>query len=143
MRPEDLPEVLTIEKLCFSNPWSQDVFLGEIQNKTISFPLVIIHLEDRKVIGYIIFWLIGDEAQINNVAIQPDYQGKGYGEQAMRYVIERLRERQARLVTLEVRTSNRPAIALYRKLGFNILGIRKDYYSNPAEDAYLMGLDLN
>jgi len=69
MRPEDLPEVLTIEKLCFSNPWSQDVFLGEIQNKTISFPLVIIHLEDRKVIGYIIFWLIGDEAQINNVAI--------------------------------------------------------------------------
>jgi ribosomal-protein-alanine N-acetyltransferase len=93
--------------------------------------------------GYIIFWLIGDEAQINKVAIQPASQGKGYGEQALRYVIERLRESQARLVTLEVRTSNRPAIALYRKLGFNILGIRKDYYSNPAEDAYLMGLNLN
>ncbi len=143
MRPEDLKEVLAIEKVCFSNPWTADTFLGEIQNKSISFPLAIIHLEDRKIIGYIIFWLIGNEAQINNVAIHPDYQGKGYGELAMRYVVEHLRESGAELVTLEVRTSNRPAIALYRKLGFQIIGIRKDYYTNPVEDAYLMGLTLD
>lgn len=143
MRPEDLPGVLTIEKLCFSNPWSRDTFLGEIQNKAISFPLVAIHLEDRKIIGYIIFWLIGGEAQINNVAIHPDYQGKGYGELAMRYVLDRLRENKAHLVTLEVRTSNHPAVSLYRKLGFDIMGRRQDYYTNPVEDAYLMGLSLN
>ncbi|MBP8601509.1 MAG: ribosomal protein S18-alanine N-acetyltransferase [Candidatus Saccharicenans sp.] len=143
MRPEDLREVLAIEKLCFSNPWSYDVFLGEIQNKALSFPIVVINLEERKIIGYIIFWLIGDEAQINNVAIHPDYQGKGYGELTLRYVIERLGENKAQLVTLEVRTSNRPAISLYRKLGFDIFGIRKNYYTNPVEDAYLMGLILN
>ena len=109
MRPEDLKEVLAIEKVCFSNPWTADTFLGEI----------------------------------NNVAIHPDYQGKGYGELAMHHVLEHLRESGAQLVTLEVRTSNRPAIALYRKLGFQIIGIRKDYYTNPVEDAYLMGLTLD
>jgi len=143
MRPEDLKEVLAIEKVCFSNPWTAETFLGEIQNKSISFPLSVIQLEDKKIIGYIIFWLIGNEAQINNVAIHPDYQGKGYGELALRYVLEHLRENGAQLVTLEVRTSNRPAISLYRKLGFQIIGIRKDYYTNPVEDAYLMGLTLS
>lgn len=143
MREEDLPEVLTIERLCFSNPWSEDTFRGEIQNKAISSPLVVIHPEDKKIIGYVIFWQIGDEAQINNVAIHPDYQGQGFGEQAMRYVLERLRENGVHFVSLEVRVSNLPALTLYRKLGFSILGVRKEYYTNPIEDAYVMGLMLD
>lgn len=138
-----MPEVLTIEQLCFSNPWSKDTFRGEIQNKAISFPLVVIHQLDKKIIGYIIFWQIGDEAQINNVAIHPDYQGQGFGEMAMRYVLERLRENGVHFVSLEVRVSNLPALTLYRKLGFSILGVRKNYYSNPVEDAYVMGLMLD
>lgn len=143
MREEDLPEVLTIERLCFSNPWSEDTFRGEIQNKAISFPLVVINTEDKKIIGYVIFWQIGDEAQINNVAIHPDYQGQGFGEQAMRYVLERLRENGVHFVSLEVRVSNLPALTLYRKLGFSILGVRKEYYTNPVEDAYVMGMMLD
>jgi ribosomal-protein-alanine N-acetyltransferase len=143
MREEDLAEILTIERICFSNPWSQDTFRGEIQNKAISFPLVVIYPGDKKIIGYVIFWQIGDEAQINNVAIHPDYQGKGFGEQTLRYVLERLRENGIHFVSLEVRVSNLPALRLYRKLGFTVLGIRKEYYTNPVEDAYVMGLMLD
>jgi ribosomal-protein-alanine N-acetyltransferase len=143
MREEDLTEILTIERICFSNPWSQDTFRGEIQNKAISFPLVVIYPGEKKIIGYVIFWQIGDEAQINNVAIHPDYQGKGFGEQTLRYVLERLRENGIHFVSLEVRVSNLPALRLYRKLGFTVLGIRKEYYTNPVEDAYVMGLMLD
>jgi len=143
MREEDLSEVLTIEQLCFSNPWSKETFQGEIQNKAISYPLVLIHREKKKVIGYIIFWQIGDEAQINNVAIHPEYQGQGFGELALRSVLERLKENRVHFVSLEVRASNQPALSLYKKLGFTILGIRKDYYTRPLEDAYVMGLSLD
>ncbi|HEK84738.1 MAG: ribosomal protein S18-alanine N-acetyltransferase [Candidatus Saccharicenans sp.] len=143
MREDDLPEVLEIERLCFSNPWSQETFRGEIQNKAISFPLVIIDKGSKRIIGHIVFWQVRDEAQINNVAIHPDFQGQGWGELALRYVLGKLRESGVHFVSLEVRVSNQPAIKLYRKLGFQILGVRKDYYTNPQEDAYLMGLMLD
>ncbi|MBC7349051.1 MAG: ribosomal protein S18-alanine N-acetyltransferase [Candidatus Aminicenantes bacterium] len=143
MREEDLPEVVAIENLCFPNPWSRETFLGEIQNRAISFPLVVVHRERKKIAGYVIFWQIGDEAQINNVAIHPDFQGQGLGELAIRYVLDRLKENGVRFVSLEVRVSNHRALSLYRKLGFSILGVRKEYYSRPVEDAYVMGLILS
>lgn len=142
MREDDLPEVLAIEKLCFPNPWSRETFLGEIQNRAISFPLVLVHREQKRIAGYVIFWQIGDEAQINNVAVHPDFQGQGLGELVMRYVLNRLKENGVHFVSLEVRVSNHRALALYRKLGFSILGVRKEYYSRPVEDAYVMGLVL-
>jgi ribosomal-protein-alanine N-acetyltransferase len=143
MREEDLPEVLAIENLCFSNPWSQETFKGEIQNKAISFPLVVVHSEMKMVIGYVIFWKIGDGAQINNLAIHPDFRRQGLGELTMLYVIERLKENGVRFISLEVRASNQPAQELYRKLGFSVLGVRRGYYTRPVEDAYLMGLWLD
>ncbi|MCI4445999.1 MAG: ribosomal protein S18-alanine N-acetyltransferase [Candidatus Aminicenantes bacterium] len=142
MREDDLPEVLNIERLCFSNPWSKETFRAEIQNKAISFPLVVIDTSSKRIVGYIIFWQIRDEAQINNVAIHPDYQGRGWGEIALRYVLNRLQESGVNFVTLEVRVSNQPALKLYHKLGFKVIGIRKDYYTNPVEDAYVMDLIL-
>ncbi|MDI6845330.1 MAG: ribosomal protein S18-alanine N-acetyltransferase [Candidatus Saccharicenans sp.] len=143
MREEDLSEVLAIEKLCFSNPWSREVFLGEIQNRAISFPLVLVHRQEKRIVGYIIYWQIGDEAQINNVAVHPDFQGQGFGELAMRHVLDGLRENGVHFVSLEVRASNYRAQSLYRKLGFSIMGVRKGYYSSPVEDAYVMGLILS
>lgn len=143
MREEDLPEVLAIEELCFPNPWSRETFLGEIQNRAISFPLVVVHRQQKRIAGYVIFWQIGDEAQVNNVAIHPDFQGQGLGELAMRHVLDRLKENGVHFVSLEVRVSNHRALSLYRKLGFSILGVRKDYYSRPVEDAYVMGLVLD
>jgi ribosomal-protein-alanine N-acetyltransferase len=142
MKTVDLPEVLAIEALSFSNPWSEATFRGEIQNTGISFPMIILHESDSRVAGYIIYWQIGDEVQINNVAVHPDFRRQGLGEAALKLVFKQVRERDAKHVMLEVRTSNTPALTLYRKLGFEIIGVRKGYYTNPSEDAFVMRLSL-
>lgn len=142
MKETDLAAVRTIESLSFSNPWSETTFRGEIQNTSISFPLVVVRKPEDTVVGYIIFWHIRDDVQVNNIAVHPDFRGKGIGEALMRHVIDKVRANGATFVTLEVRPSNAGAVALYRKLGFEILGTRKNYYTNPDEDAYLMGLVL-
>lgn len=142
MKEDDLPAVRTIEALSFSNPWSDSTFLGEIQNTPVSFPLVVVRKPSDKVIGYIIYWHIREDVQVNNIAVHPDFRGKGIGEALMRHVIEKVRRNGATFMTLEVRLSNAAAVTLYKKLGFDILGTRKNYYTNPDEDAYLMGLVL-
>jgi ribosomal-protein-alanine N-acetyltransferase len=138
----DIPAVLVIEGLSFSNPWSDATFRGEVQNKGISFPVVIVHEPDQKVVGYIIYWQIRDEVQITNLALHPDFRGRGIGETVLAVILKEVRGKGATFVTLEVRSSNTPAVSLYRKLGFKILGTRKGYYGNPVEDAYVMGLAL-
>jgi ribosomal-protein-alanine N-acetyltransferase len=142
MKEDDLPAVRTIEALSFSNPWSDSTFLGEIQNTPVSFPLVVLRKPSDKVIGYIIYWHIREDVQVNNIAVHPDFRGKGIGEALMRHVIDRVRKNGATFMTLEVRLSNAAAVTLYKKLGFDILGTRKNYYTNPDEDAFLMGLVL-
>ena len=142
MKDADLPAVQEIEALSFSNPWSDATFRGEIQNKGISFPMIIVRPQDGRVVGYIMYWQIRDEVQINNVAVHPDFRGKGIGEAAMRLVLKEVREKGATFATLEVRVSNAAAVRLYEKMGFKILGTRKGYYTNPVEDAYVMGLVL-
>lgn len=143
MKEDDLPAVRTIESLSFSNPWSDSTFLGEIQNTPVSFPLVVVRKPSDKVIGYIIYWHIREDVQVNNIAVHPDFRGKGIGEALMRHVIEKVRKSGATFMSLEVRPSNAAAVTLYKKLGFEILGSRKNYYTNPDEDAYLMGLVLD
>jgi len=138
----DIPAVLVIEGLSFPNPWSDATFRGEVQNKGISFPVAIVHELDQKVVGYILYWQIRDEVQITNIAIHPDFRGRGIGETVLKVILKEVRGKGATFVTLEVRSSNTPAISLYRKLGFKVLGMRKGYYRNPVEDAYVMGLTL-
>ncbi len=142
MREGDLAAVLAIEAVSFSNPWSGQTFRGEIQNTSISYPLVAVETASRKVVGYIIYWQIREDVQINNVAVHPDFRGRGVGEAALRAVLDRVREAGASLVTLEVRSSNTAALNLYRKLGFQALGRRKNYYTNPDEDAEVLGLQI-
>ena len=136
----DIPAILVIEGLSFSNPWSDATFRGEVQNNGISFPVVIVHEPDQRVAGYIIYWQIRDEVQITNVALHPDFRGRGIGEAVLKAILNEVLGRGAKFVTLEVRASNMPAVSLYKKLGFKVLGTRKGYYSNPFEDAYIMGL---
>ena len=142
MTAGDLPEVMAIERASFPNPWHETTFRGEIQNEGISFPLVAIEPTERRVVGYIIFWRIQDEIQINNIAVHPDFRGLGIGEAILREVLDKVRAEGAVFASLEVRVSNGPARALYEKLGFEIIGSRKDYYINPAEDALVLGLNL-
>jgi ribosomal-protein-alanine N-acetyltransferase len=143
MKEEDLTAVLAIETLSFSNPWSDNTFRGEIQNTPVSFPMVLVRHPGEEVVGYIIFWQIRDDVQVNNIAIHPDCRGLGLGEAVMRHAIAKVRAAGAAFMTLEVRQSNTAAVALYKKLGFEVMGTRKNYYTRPDEDAYVMALVLN
>lgn len=143
MKEEDLPTVRAIETMSFSNPWSEDTFRGEIQNTPVSFPLVVVRRPGDEVVGYIVYWQIRDDVQVNNIAVHPECRGQGLGEAVMRFAIAKVRAAGAEFMTLEVRQSNTAAVTLYKKLGFEILGTRKNYYSRPDEDACVMGLVLD
>lgn len=142
MEEKDLPAVLAIERVSFPNPWHESTFRGEIQNRSISFPCVMLKTGEDKVVGYIIYWKVGDEVQVNNIAVHPDYRRRGLGEALLRHVIKRAKDQGVNFISLEVRRSNLAAQSLYRKLGFEPLGVRRFYYSNPVEDAIVMGLNL-
>lgn len=143
MRESDLASVRAIETLSFSNPWSENTFRGEIQNTSVSFPMVVVKRPAGTVVGYIIYWQIRDDVQVNNLAVHPDCRGLGLGEAMLRHAIAKTREAGAAFMTLEVRQSNTPALTLYKKLGFEIMGVRKNYYTKPDEDAFVMALVLD
>ena len=140
MTVDDLDAVMEIEDQSFSIPWSRDAFLNEIEHNHLSTYLVA---EDGNMLaGYCGVWLVVDEAHITNVAVLPDYRGRGLGEALMRKIMSIAIEFGARVMTLEVRVSNTPAQHLYRKLGFQDGGIRKRYYSDNQEDALVMWVNL-
>ena len=142
MEEEDIPVILEIENVSFQNPWRASTFSGEIANRGVSFPYVIVHRIFERVIGYIIYWKIQGEVQISNFAVHPDFREKGIGEAVMRSVIKAIQRDGAVYVFLEVRPSNLAARNLYKKLGFKVLGTRKGYYQTPLEDALIMGRPL-
>ena len=142
MKEGDLPYILEIENVSFPNPWHEMTFRGEICNQPISFPLVIVFKPQKKVIGYLVFWQIKEQMQINNIAIHPDYRRMGIAEAVLHQVLSEVRMEGAKLVTLEVRPSNIAARTLYNKLGFDVLGIKEDYYHDPPEPALVMGKKL-
>jgi len=135
MEAKDLSAVHAIEKLSFSNPWHVETFLGEIQNRPLSHALVAVHDPDKTVVGYIVFWIVRDEAQINNIAVHPDYRGRGFGKGILSVTLNEMRASGIRTVTLEVRESNLTALGLYKSFGFQVVSRRRDYYTNPREDA--------
>jgi ribosomal-protein-alanine N-acetyltransferase len=142
MTRRDLPEVLGIERRSFSNPWPPSTFEGEIQNEGLSFPIVVVEEGTGRIAGYVIYWIIRDEAQINNIAVHPDFRRRRVGEEMLREIFAALRAEGVEFISLEVRAGNAAALALYEKLGFRPIGVRKEYYANPIEDAVVMGLTL-
>jgi ribosomal-protein-alanine N-acetyltransferase len=139
MEGKDLDEVLRIENTSFPNPWRKSTFQGEIDNWGVSFPLVIKHRDLEKVMGYIIYWQLLNEAQISNFAVHPELRRMGIGESVMHIVMDLMYQRGVQYVILEVRFSNREARSLYKKLGFEVWGRKKEYYRDPDEDALVMG----
>lgn len=138
MRVSDLPEVMAIEAQSFATPWSYAALEQEItQNKCARYQSL---LRDGRVIGYAGMWLVIDEAHVTNIAVDGAYRGQGYGERIMRALIKTAADEDARQMTLEVRRSNHTAQALYRKLGFAEVGVRRHYYDDNKEDALLMTL---
>ncbi|MGN0132421.1 MAG: ribosomal protein S18-alanine N-acetyltransferase [Lachnospiraceae bacterium] len=131
----DLEQVSRMEQECFSMPWSEKSFEEILDNPKAVY---VVAREDEQVIGYCGAYLILDEADINQVAVAPAHREKGVGRMMMTALMERLKQAGAESVTLEVRKSNIPAIALYEGLGFRTEGIRKNFYEKPAEDALIM-----
>ena len=142
MKEEDVDRIVEIERLSFTTPWSKYAFLSEIYNQPISCPFVIEDSRKNKIIGYVIYWIIGDEAHINNIALHPEFRGQGIGEYVLRKIIELIKKAGAKFISLEVRPSNIPARKLYQKLGFRLKAIRKNYYINPREDALILVKEL-
>ncbi len=135
MTPEDAAGVELVEKASFAVPWSREAFWQEAASERAFYLLV---LEDERIIGYAGTWIILDEAQITNVAIAPEYRGQGIGSQLMKELICQVKARGATAMTLEVRPSNAPAIALYTSFGFRDTGRRPGYYQDNGEDAIIM-----
>ena len=142
MREDDLTSIMEIEHLSFPHPWRLSTFIGEIGNYPISIPFVIIHSPNERLMGYIILWFIQEEVQISNFALHPDFRRKGVGEAVLRDILDKVKKQGAAEIFLEVRPSNLAACSLYEKLGFQILGVRKNYYQSPVEDALIMGKNL-
>ncbi|HZJ83666.1 MAG TPA: ribosomal protein S18-alanine N-acetyltransferase [Clostridia bacterium] len=136
IKNQDIDDILYLETLCFSTPWSRGALKGEIESNHCARYMVI-EKKDR-VIGYGGMWIILDEAHITNIAIHPKHRGQGLGEAIMKALIDTAIELKIDSMTLEVRVSNLVAKNLYRKLGFTEVGIRKGYYTDDGEDALIM-----
>lgn len=132
--------VMEIEKSSFPTPWSRWSFQREMSSRWISLPLVA-KLGD-KVVGYAVAWFVGDEIHLGNIAVHQNYRRRGIAQKLFQRLMEEAQAKKCAMITLEVRQSNRPAIALYEKLGFKQMAIRKGYYIDTQEDALVMVKEL-
>ena len=135
MNADHVASVAQLEKLCFSDPWSEKSIASELTNK---LALWLVAEEDGEVAGYIGSQTVPDESDMMNVAVHPDCRRRGIAEALVNALCKALKERGSVSLTLEVRASNDPAKALYDKLGFESVGRRPNYYRNPKEDALIL-----
>jgi ribosomal-protein-alanine N-acetyltransferase len=136
----DLDGILEVEEESFTNPWTRDMYVWELQNRSVCH-IFIVRTPDCPVAGFCACWLVFDEVHINNVAMRPAYRGQGLGTALLRHVLAEGRRLGARRATLEVRASNIGARRLYERLGFYVAGTRRNYYTNPVEDALILWRD--
>jgi [ribosomal protein S18]-alanine N-acetyltransferase len=136
MRLQDLDEVIWVEQSSFRTPWTRTMFEDEFKNPEMAHYLIA-RCEDH-VVGYMGFWLIGNEAHITNLAVHPAFRRRKIGERLLFALLRLARRLGAARATLEVRAGNEPARKLYEKYGFQLIAIRRKYYSDNDEDAYVM-----
>ena len=127
--------VADLEKVCFSDPWSEKSVASELDNP---LALWLVALDGDTVAGYIGSQTVMDETDMMNVAVAPSHRRMGIGEQLVMTLVGKLQKRGSHCLTLEVRDSNEPARSLYEKLGFEQVGRRPNYYRNPREEALIL-----
>ena len=140
MTVEDVDAIMPLERVAFADPWSRRMYLSDLNENPLATYRVIRSADDANwppILGWGGFWLLVDEAHIATVAAHPEHRGCGLGELLMVDLMERARERGARVATLEVRASNLVAQKLYAKLGFEVVGARRKYYRD-GEDGLVM-----
>jgi [ribosomal protein S18]-alanine N-acetyltransferase len=141
MSAADIDDVLVIEHASFTVPWSREAFYNEMENNP--YASYIIMMDGDSVIGYCGLWVVMEDAHVTNVAVLPTYRGRKLGEAIMHQAFELAKALGAERISLEVRVSNHVAQSLYRKLGFQNGGIRKNYYTDNGENALVMWVNIH
>lgn len=122
-----------LDKICFSVPWSENSFREEAENALAKY---FVAEDNGKIIGYSGVWCVQDEGQITNIAVLPEYRRQGVASKLLEHLVNECRELSQ--LVLEVRESNSGALALYEKYGFKKVGMRKNFYHSPTENAIIM-----
>ncbi len=135
MKREHLETLVELEKICFSQPWSYNSLEEELTNDTAYFYVAVI---GEKVVGYIGLYIVCESCFITNVAVFPEYRNRGIATLLIRRAFLTATSHGTDFISLEVRKSNTAAISLYESLHFEEMGLRKNYYRNPPEDALIM-----
>jgi ribosomal-protein-alanine N-acetyltransferase len=135
MNETHVPGIAEIERLCFSDPWSENSIAGELTSRLSHW---LVAVEGEQVLGYIGSQSVLGQSDMMNVAVHPDHRRQGIAEALILALSADLMALGNNCLTLEVRASNAPAISLYEKLGFDRVGRRPNYYRHPKEDALIM-----
>ncbi len=139
MRKDDIDGVHRVEVNCFDDPWSKKSLMDELKNNLARYLVAEL---DSVIVGYVGVWFVVDEGHITNVAVHSDYRGQKIGDRLVAEMVKLCKEHGLVSMTLEVRSSNAVAQNLYRKYGFKMAGVRKEYYSD-REDAIIMWNQLS
>jgi len=135
MTQEHIQQIAELEKMCFRDPWSVNSIASELNN---DLSLWLVALSGEKVVGYVGSQTVLGWTDMMNIAVHPDFRRQKIGERLVDALVDALKANGSTCLTLEVRASNEPAKALYGKLGFIQIGLRKNYYRNPREDALIL-----
>jgi ribosomal-protein-alanine N-acetyltransferase len=133
----EIDAIIRIEEASFTNPWSRQMYLAELDNTGVSF-LYLARDERGTAVGFCSFWRVLDELHINNLAVDPGFRRAGVASALLSRALADGAALGARRATLEVRRSNDPALHLYERFGFSVAGVRHAYYSHPVEDALVL-----
>ena len=132
---QDLPAVVHLEIVCFSDPWSENSIVYGMKDPAAVFLCARL---DGELAGYTVMTHVLDEGYVDNIAVEERFRRRGVARALMEAVFASAEELELSFLSLEVRASNLPAIALYRSFGFEQVGLRRGYYDHPKEDALIM-----
>ena len=135
MTQDHVHQIAELEKLCFNDPWSENSIASELDNRLSCW---LVSLDEDKVVGYVGSQTVLGETDMMNIAVHPDYRNRRIATDLIEALVSALSKQGSHSLMLEVRASNEPAQNLYTKLGFDSVGIRKNYYRNPKEDALIL-----
>ena len=136
-QPGDLDGVIAIEQASFVNPTTREWYENELSRPEVCF-IYVIRTPEHPVAGFCAFWRVADQVHVNNLAILPELRGRGLGLRLLMATMEATSRTGATSATLEVRRSNTAARRLYSRAGFHEAGVRRQYYTNPVEDALVL-----
>ena len=139
MKTEDIPAVAGLEKLCFSDPWSDNMIQSSLDSRLSCW---LVAETEGCVVGYVGSEAVLDSADMMNIAVAPNHRQQGIAQALVEALMDELWQKNILFLLLEVRASNEPALSLYKKLGFAQVGCRPRYYRNPREDALILRKEL-